>query len=147
MKRIACWSALAGLVGVIGACGGDSSVGPADDILAGRTYALQTVNSEPLPYQYPGTTHTTLWSNIVFDPSTATFDITSQHCQVLPCEGNNVLDQHVSGTYTRSGDIIRFTETRPGSLRFDGEIEAGGDRIIVDIDHPTLGASHRVYVD
>jgi hypothetical protein len=147
MKRFSLVAVLATGAVAVGACGGDSPVGPADDVLAGRTYWLATVDDQPLPYEHPGTTSTTLWSNIVFDPATATFELTTQYCRVLPCEGDNVLTQEVSGTYTRSGDVIRFTELRPGSLRFDGQIEAGGDRLVVDMTHPILGEHRRVYVD
>jgi hypothetical protein len=147
MKKIATWGAMVGVAAVVGGCGGDSPVGPADDELAGRTYVLETVNDAPLPYQYPNTTHTTLWSHMVFDPVTASFRITSQHCRELPCEGGNVRSQEVSGTYTRSGNVIAFRETQPGSLRFDGLMQDGGQRVLVDIDHPELGPSKRVYVD
>jgi hypothetical protein len=147
MKKVAWGHGLAACIVVLAACGGDSPLAPADDELAGRTYELETVNGEPLPYQYPGTTHTTLWSHIVFDPTTASWKITSQHCTVLPCEGGNILSQEVAGTYARSGSVITFQETRPGSLRFDGLIQDGGRRVLIDIDHPTLGESKRVYVD
>jgi hypothetical protein len=146
MKRTAWCTALAAVV-ALGGCGGDSPVGPADDELAGRTYEMQTVNGSPLPYLYPGTTHTTLWSNIVFDPVTASWRMTSQHCRVLPCEGGNILSQEVNGTYSRNGNVIAFRETRPGTLRFDGLIEDGGRRVRVDLVHPELGQSNRVYVD
>jgi hypothetical protein len=147
MKKIAWWGTLAGVVALVGGCGGDSPVGPADDELAGRTYVLQTVNDSPLPYQYPNTTHTTRWSHIVFNPTTATFRITSEHCRVLPCEGANILLQEVTGTYTRAGNVIEFRETNPGSLRFDGLLQDGGQQVLVDILHPELGPSKRVYVD
>jgi hypothetical protein len=147
MKRSLLVAVLATGALAIGGCGGDSGVGPADDVLAGRTYVLATVDEQPLPYEHPGTTSTTLASNIVFDPATATFELTTTYCRELPCEGGNVLIQEVNGTYTRSGDVISFTELRPGTLQFDGQIEAGGDRVVVDINHPILGQHRRVYVD
>jgi hypothetical protein len=147
MKRSLLVAFLATGAVAIGGCGGDSPVGPADDVLAGRTYVLVTVDGGALPYEHPGTTSTTLWSNIIFDPARATFELTTQYCREMPCAGGNVLTQEVNGTYTRSGDVISFTELRPGSLRFDGQIEAGGDRVVVDINHPILGQHRRVYVD
>lgn len=146
MKKIPWYGLAVGIVMIAG-CRADGPLAPADDELAGRTYALETVNDQPLPYQYPGTTHTTLWSNIVFDPTTASWRITSQHCRVLPCEGDNILSQEVSGTYTREGSVIAFKETQPGNLQFDGLIQDGGQRVLIDIFHHELGESKRVYVD
>jgi hypothetical protein len=107
-------------------------------------YQLSTINGSELPYLYPNTTHTTVDGSFNF-VNGGSWELHSRNCEVLPCNESNAQDDHVVGTYTISGTTITFQETSPGSLRFDGDFSTDAARLTLDVDHPRLGPSLRVY--
>lgn len=131
---------------LFGGCSSDSPLDPADNIIVGRSYDLVTVNEQPLPYLYSHVPHTILWQELVFNTASG-WRMVSEHCEELPCEGDAIFEMVVVGTYTVSGNRIDFRETSPGNLRFEGVIHEEGGRLVVDINHPRLLHTTRVYVE
>jgi hypothetical protein len=107
-------------------------------------YALVTINGSALPYLYPETTHTTVSGTFRFTDEDS-WVLTSRNCEVIPCVEASTQTVTVLGTYSVSGTTITFQETSPGSLRFEGEFTLDATTLTLDINHPRLGRSLRVY--
>lgn len=136
-------SALTAVFLVLAGCSKDSTTEP-PLVFPENEYALVTINGSTLPYLYPNSTHTTMGGYFDFTDDDS-WVLTSIHCEELPCQGSAIRTTTVLGTYTVSGTTIAFRETSPGNLRFNGEFTMDAQTLTLNVQHPTLGPSLRVY--
>ncbi len=113
-----------------GACGGDSTA-PAASIAG--TYALQTVNSAPLPFTVIAITDYKL--EILSDSYQIRDDGTySGTTQFRETQSGTVTvnSENSSGTYTRSGSSITLTDSVDPTYKITGTLDGGKFTVTVE---------------